>query len=62
MIVQAADRFHVPPWALLERGTAWTEIALATLGAERKAAGEIRKREERRERTRRMMRGGTGRR
>lgn len=48
MIVQAADRFHVPPWALLEQGRAWTEIAVTALSAERKAAAEIQRREARR--------------
>lgn len=54
MIVQAADRFHVPPWELLERGRAWTEMAIATLTAERKAAHEIQKRNDRRARMGRL--------
>lgn len=54
MIVQAADRFHVPPWALLAQGRAWTDMAVAALSAERQAAAEIRKREERRSRMARM--------
>jgi hypothetical protein len=54
VIVQAADRFHVPPWALLEQGRAWTESAIATLSAERRAANEIQKREERKARMQRM--------
>lgn len=46
---------------MLERGTAWLEIYRTVLVAERKAAREIREREERRARMKRMLSGGRGR-
>lgn len=58
MIVKAADRFHVAPWVLLERGQAWVEIALATVSAETRAANEVQRRAERRARMERSRSGG----
>jgi len=54
-MVQAADRFHVPPWELLGRGSAWVELALLTLNAERQGEAEQQRRAERQQRMARQM-------
>lgn len=55
--MQAADRFHCPPWELLERGRGWVETAITTLTAERKAEHQHAAREARKARQRRQMGG-----
>jgi len=49
-VVQAADRFHCPPWELLERGRAWVELAVLTVNAEREGEQQQRRRLERQQR------------
>jgi hypothetical protein len=49
-VIQAADRFHCPPWELLERGRAWTELAVLTVNAERQGEAQQRRRAERQQR------------
>ena len=56
-MVQAADRFHCPPWELLKQGRAWVEIALLTVNAERQGEAEQRRRLERQQRMARAKGG-----
>ena len=54
-MVQAADRFHVPPWELLRQGRAWVDIGLLTVNAEREGEMQQRRRAERQQRMARLM-------
>jgi hypothetical protein len=56
-VVQAADRFHCPPWELLGRGKAWVELALLTVNAEREGEMAQRRRAERQQRLARAKGG-----
>lgn len=57
MIVRAADRFHCPPWEILERGRVWVEMALAATSAENGASVEKQKAADRRAKAARRMGG-----
>lgn len=54
-MVQAADRFHCPPWELLGRGKAWVELALLTVNAEREGEQAQRRRAERQQRLAKLV-------
>jgi len=56
-VVQAADRFHCPPWELLRQGRAWVELALLTVNAEREGEQQQRRRAERQQRLARAKGG-----
>ena len=56
-MVQAADRFHCPPWELLGRGKAWVELAVLTVNAEREGEMQQRRRLERQQRLARAKGG-----
>jgi len=55
--VRAADRFHCPPWELLDKGRPWVEMALAAVSAENGAANERQRMAESRARAKRSMGG-----
>lgn len=58
----AADRAHVALWDFMAQPLAWREMYRTAVMAERRAEHEIARKNARRERMRRLMSGGRGRR